>query len=150
MKRLFLAACFLALACARADAQVDYPSGALPLVSSFLGADTGGVGLNIPYGGPSPPNKTVYMCGFSVNGLGATALTNVLISFNNLQRGDGVVTPLIFQYQYPAGATVIAVPVTVTFTPCLVAVTSNMQIGISVPGAAGNTSTNVSLWGYAK
>jgi hypothetical protein len=149
MKRLFLAACFLAFACVYADAQ-DYPPGALPLVSAFSGANTGGLSLNMPYLGPPPPNKTVYLCGFNVSGLGATGLTNIGIIVANVNRGDGVVANPIFEYQFPAGATVLAVPVTVTFTPCLQATAPNVQMGLSINGAAGNTVMNVNIWGYAK
>jgi hypothetical protein len=152
MKRLLLASYVLALACAHVDAQ-DYPSGALPMVGYISAANTGG-GLNVflPVSGVTvPPNKVVYICGFNVNGLGATALTNVGVNLYSTQRGDGAGATPLFAYQFPAGVTAIATPITMNFSPCLAANgPGNNTINVFVPGAAGNTQTNIMLWGYAK
>jgi hypothetical protein len=147
MKRLFLAACFLALAHAHAQ---DYPPGALPMASDYTGANTGGATVSMPYSGLPPPNKTVYTCGFSVSGLGATAATSAIVGLINVQRGDGLPASPQFIFYYPAGVTTIATPVTVTFTPCLQALSPNITMGLNMAGAAGNTLVSMVIWGYAK
>jgi hypothetical protein len=121
------------------------------MVGFYASANTGaGFNVYIPNTGVTvPSNKLVYLCGFNVNGLGATALTNVLVQIFGIQRGDGVQATPAWSYQYPAGATANAVPITMTFTPCLAAVAPGAGINIFVPSAAGNTQTNIALWGYA-
>jgi hypothetical protein len=88
--------------------------------------------------------KTAYICGFQVNGLGATGVTTVNISVATLVGGNTA----NFAYTFPAGATVAATPMSQTFSPCLPANAAATPLSITVPGAVGNTSTNISAWGY--
>lgn len=105
-------------------------------------ADTGGFTLNLPSAAPPGTGRIVYVCGIFVGGLGATSATNVSASFSTLTG------TLAFTYTMPAGATVPAAPLQVTFTPCLPSSTSNSQVSLIVGGAAGNTTTTASIWGY--
>jgi hypothetical protein len=85
-----------------------------------------------------------YVCGFNVSGLGATAATTVTIAVATVVGGNA----LSFQYIFPLGAAVASTPVQATFQPCVPANAQNTAITVTVPGAAGNTSTHISAWGF--
>lgn len=123
-----------------------YPIGSTPITAGFSGANTTSAqAVLTPLAG-----QFAYICGLSVNGLGATAQTFANVNLQNAQSG--------FQwtgmYQYVAGAAVAnpGFPSTgwMTFTPCLRANAISTNINIVVGGAAGNTSTIIEAAGYSK
>jgi hypothetical protein len=118
-----------------------YPAGSIPLVAVVSSADTTSSVATLS----AITGRLTYICGFSVSGLGATALTNVVITAASVV---GNVAPS-YAYSFPAGATVVAAPIGNAFAPCLPGSLVNSPISVTVPGAAGNTNTNVNAWGYA-
>lgn len=121
-----------------------YPPGSTPFVQNFDGANAGaGTALTV-----TPPNgQHAYICGFEVGGLGATSPTSVEFHFGTLVGPGGL---LFYQYTYPSGAAAVATPVTRSFFPsCLRSLNTGAAVGISnLPGAAGNTTTYMQMWGY--
>jgi hypothetical protein len=107
---------------------------------TFSGADTTTAAATLA----GVSGKTTYICGFQVSGLGATAATFVNIAVASVVGGN----TLNFAYTFPAGVTVIATPVLQPFNPCVPANALGTVITVTVPGAAGNTSTNISAWGF--
>lgn len=94
---------------------------------------------------PKINGATSYICGFAVNGLGATSATSVVVTVGTLVGG----ATLSFPYTYALGATATnTVTINQTFVPCLPASTAETAIRVDVPYASGNTKTNVSVWGY--
>jgi hypothetical protein len=118
-----------------------YPAGSIPLVAVVSSADTTSSVATLS----AITGRLTYVCGFSVSGLGATALTNVVVTAASVV---GNVSPS-YAYSFPLGATLPAVPIGNSFTPCLPGSLVNSPISVTVPGAAGNTNTNVNAWGYA-
>jgi hypothetical protein len=112
-----------------------YPAGAVPLTAAASGADTTSAAITL---GPVTGRLT-YICGFQVSGLGATAATNVLVT----------VGAISYSYAFTGTATTINVPIGGNFAPCIPATTNGTGITVTVPGAAGNTVTNLVAWGYA-
>jgi hypothetical protein len=112
-----------------------YPAGAVPLAAAASGADTTSAAITL---GPVTGRLT-YVCGFAISGLGATAATNVLVTVGNIS----------YSYAFTGTATTINTPISSNFAPCIPATTSGTGITITVPGAAGNTVTNLVAWGYA-
>lgn len=117
-----------------------YPSGATPITATFSGADTSSSAATLA----AAAGKTTYICGFTVSGLGATALTNVTVAVTGL-TGAGT---LNYTYSMPAGATVAATPLNVPLSPCVPGNAVNTAIVVTVPGGAGNTNTTISAQGY--
>jgi hypothetical protein len=144
MRRLWLAV-FL-LACSPGYAQQvprDPIAGNVagtPVAAVFTGADT--TTQNVALAGVA--NKTTYICGISVTGLGATGLTAISVTVASIAPG----VTLTFQYVMPAGATVQSTPLAVNFSMCLPASATGTAITVTVPGAAGNTATQINAWGY--
>jgi len=110
------------------------------VTGTFSGADTSSQAATLA----GTAGKTTYICGFQVNGLGATGATTVTIAIATVIGGN----TLNFQYIFPAGAGVASTPVGNNFSPCIPANAANTAITVTVPGAAGNTSTNISAWGF--
>lgn len=139
MKRILIAAAvFLAgIGLASAQGQFPYPSANF-LSGTASGADTSTLSASLtPTGG-----RTAYACGLFIGGLGATAIANVVPS---LSVASGTIN---LAYSMPAGATVPAVPVFIFFNDQCLPGTAGSAITLTVPGAAGNTSTVISIWGY--
>lgn len=157
MIRKLLLACAALLVASAAYAQVPnipnqggvptgngYPLNSNPVVVSNTGADTASLTAVLP----ATPGKTNFICGFSISGLGATAIGNVVATIGSL-GSPNTAAALSFQYSMPVGATVPAVPVIVFFPPpCIPGIGSNNPITLTVPGAAGNTTTSLNIWGY--
>lgn len=117
-----------------------YPPGAIAVTGAFSGADTASASASLA----ASPGRTTYVCGVKVSGLGATALTNVIATVATVAGGN----TLSYQYSMPAGATVVATPVDIAYTPCIPASAQNAAITVTVPGGAGNTSTAIAVYGY--
>jgi hypothetical protein len=109
------------------------------VTATFSGADTSSAVATLP----AAAGATTYICGFTISGLGATSATNVIGTIASLTGGTAS-----HEYSFPLGATVASSPVTVRFTPCIPASAVNTGIPVTVPGAAGNTSTNIVAWGF--
>lgn len=120
-----------------------YPFGATPFVQNFDGADTTSQALTFT----PPAGQYAYVCGFEVAGLGATAATSVEFHLGTLTGPGGL---MFYQYTYPSGATTVSTPVTRTFTPCVRSLNTGSATGFTVPGAAGNTTTYLQMWGYSQ
>jgi hypothetical protein len=116
-----------------------YPAGATPLTAAFTGADTTTAAATLP----AAVGQRTYVCGYSISGAGATAATpvNAVLS--------GLTTSLQYVYTYIAGATLANQTLQGTFLPCVPSSALNTAIVMTVPGAAGNTNTAISLTGYS-
>ena len=119
-----------------------YPPGAVPVVSTITGAITSAFLLGLPTSTAGLQGRLVYICGFAMSGLGATALNSNFVTIGNLTGS------ISWVYTMPAGATVAAVPVAQNFSPCLPAYQTYQQITVAYTGAAGNTITAMGAWGY--
>jgi hypothetical protein len=89
--------------------------------------------------------KNTYITGFQVTALGATAAANVDCTVS------GLTGPTTFHYNFsfPAGATVPATPLIVSFPNPLISNAVNTAIVTSCPsGGAGNTYTSVVAQGF--
>lgn len=119
----------------------DGPGPRTNVTATFSGADTTTATATLP----ASAGKVTFICGFTVGGLGATALANGVATVTGLL---GAAT-LNYTYSMPAGATVVTTtPLNVAFSPCLSTGAVNTAIVVTVPGAAGNTATTISAWGY--
>jgi hypothetical protein len=121
-----------------------YPAGSIPLASATSGADTSTLSATLG----SDPGRLTYVCGWAVSGLGATAATNVVVTVGNIFPGGGGNTTLVYEYAFTATAVTPNVPIGNNFSPCLPTTAVGTGITVTVPGAAGNTVTNINLWGY--
>jgi len=143
-RKFFAAVVFLSMiSCALAQSSgfnPSYPPRATAITASSSGADTSSASVSLA----ASPGQTTYICSFSVGGLGATAIGNVVVTVGALAGNVSV----NYTYSMPAGATVPATPLNVAFTPCMPAVGQNSAITVTVPGAAGNTSTTITASGY--
>jgi hypothetical protein len=86
-----------------------------------------------------------YVCGFAVSGLGATAATSSSVTIGPLTSTTGSNVSPAFGYVFVAGATLPNTPLLQNFVPC---VPVSGVATLTVPGAAGNTTTSLSIWGY--
>jgi hypothetical protein len=143
MRRLFLAAGILAALFAVASAQQFHSSqladSGTPIVatSGTVAAATATATL------AGAANKTTFICGAMVSGLGATAGSAVLGTISNLGA------TFSFNVGVPAGVTVPLAPHVLTFTACLPASGQNTAIAVSVPSfGSGNTAASVVAWGF--
>lgn len=114
----------------------------ISVTATFSGADTSSAAATLP----AAAGKFTYICGFNVSGLGATGATIVSPTVGTVSPGN----TLTFSggYTFPAGATVAATPFNQTFPGCLAGNAVNTGIAVTVPGAAGNTSTTINVWGF--
>lgn len=141
MKRLIIALCAIALSLLPALAQA--PAGLNPanfVTNAATGADTASSAVQI-----GDATHFTYVCGITVSGLGATAATNVTVTVGPFTTTAGSQNSITFEYAFTGSATTINTPINVTFPVCL------PTFGIAtltVPGAAGNTVTNLAIWGY--
>lgn len=153
MKRLLLAAAILLLA-GDARAQVvpqgngGYPIGAVPVVADFAGnVGTTPVALSIP----AAVGKFSYICGVSALNNGATAAApNAVLTITGLAGGS----TYTFSFPFAAVGTItlfsglIGAPV--SFNPCLPGNAINTAVTVNVAVEAGNTATDVNIWGYQR
>jgi hypothetical protein len=114
--------------------------GGTQITGVFSGADTSSAAATLA----GTAGKTTYICGFNVNGQGATGASIVNIAVATLIGGNTA----NFVYTMPAGATVVSTPVVQNFTPCIPANAAATAITVTVPGAAGNVNTSIMAWGY--
>jgi hypothetical protein len=93
---------------------------------------------------PGTGNRTTYLCGFVVSGLGATAGSAVTLAITGLASGAQNIAIGV-----PAGATTpVGFPVMV-FTVCLPASAPNTAIVLTLPSlGTGNTAADLTVWGY--
>jgi hypothetical protein len=54
-----------------------------------------------------------------------------------------------FEYTY-AAATVANTPLIHSYAPCMAGASIAGAINVTVPGAAGNTSTLINVWGFSE
>jgi hypothetical protein len=118
----------------------DDGGGGQAATAIFNGANTTGQTLLIE----GQSDRTAYICGLTVSGKGATAAKSVAVTVLTLAPSP----KLTFEYNYPAGTDTIAMPLVKNFRPCLPSSTVGGSITVIVPGAAGNTQTNVVATGY--
>lgn len=113
-----------------------------PVTGVFSGADTTTAAASLA----ATAGKTNFVCDISIDGLGATAINNALATVTGLAGGN----TLTYLYSMPVGATVPSVPVRLNFNPCKAASAVNTAITVTVPGAAGNTATEINVGGYQR
>jgi hypothetical protein len=118
----------------------DDGGGGQETTATFNGANTTSQAVSIA----GKPGRTAYICSLRVSGLGATAAKSVAVTVATLASSP----TLTYQYNYPAGAKTIAPPLEKSFSPCLPSSTVGNSITVTVPGAAGNTQTDVVVTGY--
>jgi hypothetical protein len=119
-----------------------YPPGATPLSNAFSGADTTSATATLT----GAAGQFTYFCGVTFSGQGATAATPVSPSASGLASAWTVTGGFTFV----VGAAAFDVPVSYTFPSglCQPSSTVNTNIVVTLPGAAGNTQTNIYVWGY--
>lgn len=125
------------------QAQAQAPAGLNPgnyISNSATAADTSSSTLTL-----GDATHFTYVCGIDVSGLGATSTAASTVTLGPFTTTAGGNVNLGFGYVFAAGATAPNTPLLATFTPCLVGFG---VITLTVPGAAGNTSTTLSMWGY--
>jgi hypothetical protein len=49
---------------------------------------------------------------------------------------------------FPAGATVVTTSIGKEYSPCIPASAAAAAITVTVPGATGNTATQINAWGF--
>ena len=117
-------------------------SGALPAGVTYVENDgTQAAGLNTL---PLTPSATtrIWVMGFMVWGLGATAASQILINLNN------VAGAMNFPYEVVAGVTTPCQPLIVNF-PNPIPGPIGATVQLSVPSfGAGNTASGAAIWGY--
>lgn len=118
------------------------PNGAVPVVGVFSGADTASSAASLA----AIVGRVNYLAGFSVSGLGSTAGGPVSVTVAPVTNAASTLT---YSYVFAASATTANTPLLVTFNPALPANATNTAITVTVPGQAGNTATQINLWGYA-
>ena len=116
------------------------PVGQTSVVGTFSGANTGGATATLP----GVAGKTTFLCGFSVSGTGSTGGGAVTATIATLVGGQ----TLSYSYVFANGANTTSTPDQYTYTPCIPANAVNTAIVLSVPGQAGNTGTQLNIWGY--
>ncbi|SRR5229473_2526861 len=114
------------------------PSGATPLTGVFSGADTASAAATLTV----TAGKTGYITGFSVSGLGATGATTVIVAIT------GPTNTLSYSYVFVAGATLPNTPILFNFNTPIPASAVSTNIVVTVPGSAGNTATQINVWGF--
>jgi hypothetical protein len=114
-----------------------------PVMGVASGADTSTLSTTLP-AATAGSGKFTYICGVTISGLGATGLTTVVATIATL-TGNKTAS---MTYIFPAGATVATTPINIQFSMCVPANAKETAITITVPGAAGNTATQINAHGY--
>jgi hypothetical protein len=119
-----------------------YPIGATPLSCAFSGANTTTATCTLQ----SAPGQFAYFCGVTFSGLGATAATPVTPTITGLVN----TITLTGGFTFVAGAAAFDTVTSYSFASnaCQPASAVNTNIVITLPGAAGNTQTNIYGWGF--
>lgn len=87
---------------------------------------------------------TNYITGFTCTATGSTAAAVVNVTVAGLIGGTAT-----FTFLFPAGATVLATPLLVTFPTPIPASAANTAITVTLPaGGAGNTNASVNVFGF--
>jgi len=90
------------------------------------------------------PGMTAYVTGFQVTACGATAANAVTSSLSGVVGGT-----LSYAFAYPAGNTVAALNLIVSFYPALAAAAAGQAISISLPpSGSGGTNAAASIQGF--
>ena len=90
------------------------------------------------------PGMTAYVTGFQVTACGATAANAVTVALAGVAGGT-----LSYAFAYPAGATVAALNLVVSFYPALAASGLDTAISITLPpSGSGGTNAAVSIQGF--
>lgn len=119
-----------------------YPPGSTPLIATFNGADTASQAITFA----ADTARVNFVCEVSIEGLGATATATVSPSISGLASGS---TWTFFDdYIFATGAAVVNTPFRKSFNPCLAGNAVNTALSLTVPGAAGNTTTVIQMSGY--
>lgn len=118
----------------------DFPAGATP-----VNAASGNVAAAVAAATlPAVAGKTNYVTGFEITAGGATAAALVAATLAGILGGTAT-----YIFAAPAGATVGAAPLIVTFRKPLPASAVNTAITISLPSlGAGNTNASVNIHGF--
>jgi hypothetical protein len=143
MKRLFAALCAVALYIPMGAWAQSGPAGLNPgnyISASATAADTASSTLTL-----GDATHFTFVCGFDVSGLGATSTAASTVTVGPLTTTAGGNVSMGFGYVFAAGATAPNVPLLVTFVPCIPV---SGVATLTVPGAAGNTTTTLSIWGF--
>jgi hypothetical protein len=140
MRRLFLAL-VLSVIAHPCLAQQSFPP--LPPDAVAIGGASGNVANASAVATlTATTGKRTWICGFSVQAMGATAGAAVALAITGL---GGTFT---YTYLAPTGVTVNA-PIAVPFSPCLPALSLSTNVVVTLPAlGAGNTNASVSAWGY--
>jgi hypothetical protein len=154
-----LAACLWAsVAFAQAPAQqfqqglpgsgnAGYPPGSTPLVGVFSGAAVTSQAAFIT----APAGQFPYVCYVEVNGLGSSVTATVTPNLTQVSSTGGLTFLWQGQYIFTGSATTVNVPFRLTFTPCVKGGPTGGTMTFNVPGGgAGNTTTNIMIYGYAE
>jgi hypothetical protein len=123
-----------------------YPAGSNAVTGVLSAADTTTGAATLP----AAVGKLTYIGGFTVSGLGAAAATPVSVTVATVVGGTsgGAGNTLTYSYNFVAGVALPNTPLQVTFSPPIPASAQNAAITVTVPGAAGNTATQINAWGY--
>lgn len=151
MKKIYAALCAIAalffivvmIASSLISAQAQAPAGLNPgnyISNSATAADTTSSTLTL-----GDATHFTYVCGFVVSGLGATAAAGTGITIGPFTTTAGGTVNLAFTYNFVTGATLANPPTLINFLPCLPAFG---VVTLTVTGAAGNTLTSLTMWGY--
>lgn len=88
--------------------------------------------------------KNTFICGLTITAAGATAASVVSATVVGVITGT-----LTYTFVAPAGATVAATPLVVSFGTCVPSSALNTAIVVTLPAlGAGNTNASVSAWGF--
>jgi len=108
-----------------------------------VGANVGNASNNQTLSGAV--NKTTYISGFYVTGLGASSASNIKVTITGLLGG----ATLTFDYTIPSGTTVQGTLLSMNFNPPIPANAQNTDIVVNVPAfGAGNTSASAGAFGF--
>lgn len=122
------------------SSQSDYPIGATPITASSGNVAAGNAIATLP----GAAGRTTYITGFELTAAGATAALVVVVTVTGTASGT-----LSYIFVFPAGATVAAQPLTVTFPKPIPASGQNTAIVVTLPsGGAGNTNAAAVAHGY--
>lgn len=93
---------------------------------------------------PPTSKNTCYLAGFMVSGLGATSAGNATVTISGVVGGSH-----IYYVTVPAGVTVPATPLAVTFPYPIAATGPNIAIVVTLSSfGAGNTNANCAAFGF--
>lgn len=111
-----------------------------------LSASSGNVAAAIASASlPAVAGVTNYITGFQITASGATAALVVNATVTGLIGGTATYT-----FVFPAGVTVAATPLLVTFPQAIPASAANIAITVSLPSSgAGGTNASVNVFGFS-